>query len=73
MEAEHESEIESIKDTPYLTLTGELWYAFWDTFYEKWPRFNGTAMCLDNSVSFDILRVVSATVPPSRLSNSRAI
>ena len=28
MEAEHESEIESIKDTPYLTLTGELWYAF---------------------------------------------
>ena len=32
---EYESNIESTKDTPYLTLTGELWCVFCEDFEKK--------------------------------------
>ena len=43
-EVEYKSEFVSTKDTPYLTLTGELWCAFCEDFGENWSRCNGTAL-----------------------------
>ena len=34
------------KGTPYLALTGELWGVFCKYLWEKWPRYNGTALHL---------------------------
>ena len=45
-EAKCESEFEPTKDTPYLTLTGELWDAFCEDFGENWPCYNGTTLYL---------------------------
>ena len=41
---EYESEIESTKDTPYLTLTGELRYVFCENFGWNWPCYNSTTL-----------------------------
>ena len=43
-EAKYQSDAGSTKDTPYLTLTGELWGVFWEYLWEKWLRYNGTAL-----------------------------
>ena len=43
-EAEYQSEAGSTKDTPYLTLTGELWGVFCEYLSENWPRYNGTTL-----------------------------
>ena len=42
--AEHKSENELIKDTPYPALTGELWVVCYEALGENWPRYNGTAL-----------------------------
>ena len=34
-EVEHKSELVSTTDTPYLTLTGELWGVYWGEFGER--------------------------------------
>ena len=34
-------------DTPYLTLTGELWGVYYENFEENGPRYNGTALYFD--------------------------
>ena len=41
---EYQSEAEPTKDTPYLTLTGELWCVFREYFGENCPRYNGTLL-----------------------------
>ena len=38
----HKSEGVLIKDTPYPTLTGEIWGVFCECFGENWPCYNGT-------------------------------
>ena len=40
------SEIESTKDTSYLTLTGEPWCVFSKNFGEKWLCYNGTTLLI---------------------------
>ena len=42
-EAEYASEIIFIKDIPYLTLMGQLWW-FYDDLGKNWPCYNGTAL-----------------------------
>ena len=42
--AECKSNIKLTKDTPYLTLTGELWGVFCEDFEENWPCYNDTAL-----------------------------
>ena len=42
IQAEYQSNARSTKDTPYLTLLGELWDVFCEYFLEDWPRYNGT-------------------------------
>ena len=44
--AEYQTNSGSLKDTPYLALTGELWGAFCKYLWENWPRYNGTAIIL---------------------------
>ena len=44
---EYKSEIESTKDTPYLTLKGELWGVFCEDMGENWACYNSTALYLD--------------------------
>ena len=44
-QTEHQSDAGSTKDTPYLTLTGELWGVFSEYFWESWQCYNGTALC----------------------------
>ena len=39
-------------DTPYLALTGKLWGVYCEDFREKWPRYNGTALCCLHNVIF---------------------
>ena len=34
------------KNTPYLTLTGELWSGFCEYLWENWLRYNGAALYL---------------------------
>ena len=41
---EYKSEIESTKNTPYLTLTGELWCIFCENLGENLPLYNGTTL-----------------------------
>ena len=41
---EYRPEAGSTKDTPYLTITGELWGVFWEYFLENWPHYNGIAL-----------------------------
>ena len=41
---EHKSYFKLTTDTPYLSLTGELWGVYYDNFKENWPRYNGTAL-----------------------------
>ena len=43
-EVEYQSDAGSTKDNPYLALTGELWDVFCEYLWEKWPRYNGTAL-----------------------------
>ena len=43
-QAEYEPDAGSTKDTSYLALTGELWGAFREYFWEYCPRYNGTAL-----------------------------
>ena len=47
--AEYESEIESTKDTPYLT--SKLWFVFCENFEENWPCYNGTALWSDRCIT----------------------
>ena len=42
--AECESDIRITIETPYLTLTGELWGVYCDDFGENWPRYHGTTL-----------------------------
>ena len=42
--AESESDIRITTDTPYLALTGELWGVCCEDLGENWPRYNGTAL-----------------------------
>ena len=42
--AEHKSDFKFTKDTPYLTLTGELWGVSCEDFGEKWSCYNGTEL-----------------------------
>ena len=37
-----------ITDTPYLTLTGELWGAYCKYLWENWPHYNGTIHVYEN-------------------------
>ena len=43
-EAEYQPDHGSIKDNPYLALTGELWGVFCEYVWENWLRYNGTAL-----------------------------
>ena len=45
-EAQYQSDAGSTKDTPYLTLTGELWTVFCEYLGENWRRYNGTTLYL---------------------------
>ena len=45
--AKQASEVIFSKETPYVTLTGELWDVFCEALGEKWPRYNGTALCIE--------------------------
>ena len=36
MATEHKSEVVVTKDTPYLTLMGELWCIHYEDFWENW-------------------------------------
>ena len=38
IEAEHQSDAETTKDTQYLALTGELWVVFCEYLWENQPR-----------------------------------
>ena len=40
--AKHESDFKITKDTPYLTLMGELWGVCCEDFAENLSRYNGT-------------------------------
>ena len=42
--AHHKTEFKLTKDTPYLTLTGNLLGVFCEDFEENWPGYNGTAL-----------------------------
>ena len=42
--AEHKSDLQLTKDTPYLALTGELWGVYCDNLEENWPLYNGTVL-----------------------------
>ena len=44
METERKSEFVVTKDTPYLTLTGELWSVCCEDVGEKWPCDDNTAL-----------------------------
>ena len=48
------------KDTPYLTLTGELWDVFWEYLWENWLRYKGTTLY---QVVFQTLVVMSEQSP----------
>ena len=43
-DTEHKSGFVFRRDTPYLTLTGELWGVYHENFGEKSPRYNCTAL-----------------------------
>ena len=45
-EAEHGSESELTKNTPYLNLMGEIWDIYCEYFGENRPRHNGTLLCI---------------------------
>ena len=47
MTAGTQSDAGSTKDTPNLSLTGELWGVFCKYFWENWPYYNGTALYFD--------------------------
>ena len=55
IEAKYELEYELTKDTPYFTLTGELWGVFYEHFGENLPHQNGTALFLLGSYEQNIL------------------
>ena len=42
--AEHESDLKNTTDTPYLTLTGQLWGVCYEDIGENWLLYNGTAL-----------------------------
>ena len=42
---ENKPDFELIKDTPYLTLTGELWGVYYEDFDKKWYYNIGTSLC----------------------------
>ena len=39
------------KDTPYLALAGKIWGVICEDFGEKWPRYKGTALYMENCFS----------------------
>ena len=43
-EVKHRAEFVLSSDTPYLTLTGELWSVYCEDFGENWLHFNGMAL-----------------------------
>ena len=45
-EAKYKTEVIFTKDTPYITLVGELWGVFCEDLGENWLRFNRTALYL---------------------------
>ena len=47
-EAKHNTDFELTLDTPYLTLTGEIWGIYRDYVEENWPRDNGTALYINS-------------------------
>ena len=52
IDALHESEFVLTKETPYLTLTGELWSVYCEEFQENWLSYNGTALHMDYALQF---------------------
>ena len=42
--SEYLSDFKLTKDTPYLTLIGELRGVFYEYLQENWPHYNGTAL-----------------------------
>ena len=42
--SEYKSEYGPTKDTPHLTLMGELWSVFCQDFQENWLRYNNTTL-----------------------------
>ena len=44
MVSESESDIRITTETPYLTLTGELWGVYCEDLGENLPLYNGTAL-----------------------------
>ena len=56
-EEEYRSDLELTKDTPYLTLTGELWDVYWE-YLEKIDCFKGIAVCIitlqDNRIAHNM-------------------
>ena len=77
MESEYKSEIEFTNDTTYLTLTGELWCAFCENFWENWPRYDGTilyfvlpyptyvALALSNQKAINSTAIPNCSLPVS--------
>ena len=51
-EAQHKSDFELTKDTPYLTPTGELWGVYCEDLEENWQRYNGTTLYSDVFISY---------------------
>ena len=52
--AENESDFNITRDTPYLTLTRELWGVCCDDLGANWPRYNGTALYMLSIGSADL-------------------
>ena len=42
----HKSDFKLTTATPCLTLTGQLWGAYYENFEENWPHYNGTTFFL---------------------------
>ena len=42
--AEHKPDIRLTKDTPYLTLPGELWSVYWEDLGENWLCYDGATL-----------------------------
>ena len=56
--AECERDIRIKTNTPYLTLTGELWGAYCEDFRENWPHYNDTVLYKDISLMGAIIIIL---------------
>ena len=55
--AEYESEIKSTKDTPYLALTGDLWYDFCENFGDNCLCYNSTTLYVFGYYTFKVTAI----------------